>query len=265
MHRKLPAFAAIALALVAMPADAFGARMGERPLRRGMTGVDVRVLQRCLDRVGIDTSVDGIFGRGTARSVRRFERRLDRRANGVLGRREARRLRRELRRARRNGARGRGDHHGGATVEMGGQPVEPPEVPGERAELTADGLAVAPASAPPAVKKVIAAGNRIAKKPYKYGGGHGRWRDSGYDCSGSMSYALHAAGLLRRPLASGGFMSYGRRGRGRWITTYAHGGHSYMVVAGLRFDTSARKRTGSRWTDEMRSPRGYRTRHPARL
>jgi hypothetical protein len=112
---------------------------------------------------------------------------------------------------------------------------------------------------------VIRAANRIARKPYRYGGGHGRWRDSGYDCSGSISFALHAGGLLRSPLASGGFMRWGRRGRGRWITTYANAGHAYMVVAGLRFDTSARRRGGSRWTEVMRSRRGYKRRHPAGL
>jgi hypothetical protein len=138
----------------------------------------------------------------------------------------------------------------------------PPTTPTEKAALTEDGLAVAPASAPPEVVAIIEAGNKIASKPYKYGGGHGRWRDSGYDCSGSMSYVLHAAGLLDTPLDSSGFMRWGDRGRGTWITTYGNAGHAYMVVAGLRFDTSARRVTGTRWTDRMRSPRGYKRRHP---
>lgn len=139
------------------------------------------------------------------------------------------------------------------------------EAPGSRARLTRKGLAIPPADAPPKVKKVIRAGNRIAKKPYKWGGGHGRLYDSGYDCSGSISFALQKAKLMRGSLASTGFMSWGRRGRGRWITIYANPGHAYMVVAGLRFDTSARSQTGSRWSREMRSRRGYRATHPPRF
>jgi len=131
--------------------------------------------------------------------------------------------------------------------------------------LTSDGLAVAPASAPDEVKAIIEAGNAIATKPYKYGGGHGRWNDSGYDCSGSISYVLHAAGLLDRALDSTDFMSWGERGRGTWVTIRTNPSHAYMIVAGLRFDTSARRQTGSRWTEEMRSARGYRGRHPEGL
>lgn len=140
---------------------------------------------------------------------------------------------------------------------------DPEEVTGAKAKLTSDGLAIPPAGAPAKVKKVIRAGNRIAKKPYKWGGGHGRrLRDSGYDCSGSISFALRKARMMKTSLASTGFMSWGRRGRGKWITIRANAGHAYMIVAGLRFDTSARKRTGSRWTDQKRSPRGYRATHP---
>jgi peptidoglycan hydrolase-like protein with peptidoglycan-binding domain len=115
------------------------------------------------------------------------------------------------------------------------------------------------------VWRVIAAANRIARKPYKYGGGHGRYFDSGYDCSGSISFALHFAGLLRTPLDSSGFMKYGRPGRGRHITIYANPGHAYMVVDGRRFDTSAIRETGSRWTSTHRSPAGYAVRHPPGL
>jgi peptidoglycan hydrolase-like protein with peptidoglycan-binding domain len=116
-----------------------------------------------------------------------------------------------------------------------------------------------------AVWKVIAAANRIARKPYKYGGGHGRYFDSGYDCSGSVSFALHFAGLLRTPLDSSGFMRYGAPGRGRHITIYANPGHAYMVVDGRRFDTSAISETGSRWTSTHRSSAGYTVRHPRGL
>jgi hypothetical protein len=112
------------------------------------------------------------------------------------------------------------------------------------------------------VRRVIAAGSRIAHMPYKYGGGHAHWRDSGYDCSGSVSYALHGGGLLGRPLTSGDFMSWGAPGRGRWITVYATPGHVYMVVHGRRFDTTGRDASGSRWQWAHRSSAGYAVRHP---
>lgn len=98
-----------------------------------------------------------------------------------------------------------------------------------------------------------------------YGGGHGTSRklDRGYDCSGSVSYALRAGGFLRYPMPSGGFMNWKRPGKGKWITTYAHGGHMYMVVAGLSFDTSNMRSTGgNRWSKTIRSPRGFKVRHP---
>ena len=136
---------------------------------------------------------------------------------------------------------------------------------GARARLLSDGTAQAPDSAPAAVQAVISAGNRIARLPYRYGGGHGRWEDSGYDCSGSVSYALHGAGLLRESAPATGFYRYGQPGPGRWITLYANGSHMYMVVAGLRFDTSGRSQTGSRWQVRQRSPGGFVVRHPTGL
>ena len=136
-------------------------------------------------------------------------------------------------------------------------------VAGSRAKLRSDGTAVAPASAPARIKAVIAAANKIAHKPYRYGGGHGSWTDSGYDCSGSVSFALHGGHLLRSPEDSTGLMSYGARGPGRWITIYAHGSHAWMTIAGLRFDTSGARGTGSRWQRGARSAAGYRIRHPA--
>jgi peptidoglycan hydrolase-like protein with peptidoglycan-binding domain len=235
---------ATALALVA-PSASDAARFGQRTLRKGMHGKDVRTLQRYLTRVGHRTSIDGEFGRRTGRSVKGFERDEDRRPDGVVTRSDARLLRRRAREA------------AGSSV---------PETPTEKATLGPDGLAIAPASAPPQVREIIDAGNEIAKKPYKYGGGHGSsFEDSGYDCSGSMSYALHGAGLLDEPLDSSGFMTFGRRGRGTWVTTRANSGHSYMIVAGLRFDTSGLRDRGTRWSRKMRSPRGYRGRHPAGL
>jgi hypothetical protein len=177
--------------------------------------------------------------------VKRFEREEARRVNGVVSRSDARAVRRAVREAE--------------------QKTASEQEAVEGATLTSDGMAVAPASAPPEVAAVIEAANRIATEPYRYGGGHGRWRDRGYDCSGSVSYALHGGGLLDRPLDSTGLMRWGERGSGRWITSYANPGHAYMVVAGLRFDTSARRRTGSRWSEVRRSPEGYRKRHPAGL
>ena len=136
----------------------------------------------------------------------------------------------------------------------------PAPVPGSKATLNPDGSANPPADAPDAVKAVIAAGNKIAKKPYVYGGGHGTWNDTGYDCSGSVSYALHGGGLLDASMPSGDFESWGLSGKGNWITLYANEGHIYMVVAGLRFDTSGAN--PSRWQTAMRSSSGYVVRHP---
>ncbi|MCW2958780.1 MAG: hypothetical protein JWP18_1583 [Solirubrobacterales bacterium] len=127
------------------------------------------------------------------------------------------------------------------------------------------GLAQPPAGAPAAVAKVMAAGNAIAGLPYLYGGGHASFQASAYDCSGSISYALAAAGLVSSPMASGPFMSWGEAGPGRWITVYANAGHAYMVVAGWRFDTSALRSGGTRWTRELRSNAGFVARHPPGL
>jgi cell wall-associated NlpC family hydrolase len=132
---------------------------------------------------------------------------------------------------------------------------------GPRARVLGDGTAVAPENAPEVVKRVIMAANEIAKFPYKWGGGHGAWRDNGYDCSGSVSFALAGAGLLRTPLTSGGFLNYGAPGPGRWITIYTHYGHIFMVVGGLRFDTSGQGRAGTRWQAEPRSTVGFAMRH----
>jgi peptidoglycan hydrolase CwlO-like protein len=127
------------------------------------------------------------------------------------------------------------------------------------------GMAQAPPGAPAAVKQVIAAGNAIAGLPYLYGGGHGSFNANAYDCSGSVSYALAAAGLLASPLDSTGFESWGQAGAGKWITVYANAGHAFMVVAGWRFDTSALSGGGTRWTRAMRSTGGFAARHPAGL
>jgi hypothetical protein len=153
--------------------------------------------------------------------------------------------------------------NGGGAVA--GVPISKLTAPGAKATLTGTGLAIPPAAAPKKVQAAIRAGNRIAKKPYKWGGGHALLNDSGYDCSGSVSYALRGGRLMTSAMASTGFMSWGRRGPGRWITIRANGGHVYMIIAGLRFDTSARRVAGSRWTSQMRSPRGFVATHPAGL
>jgi peptidoglycan hydrolase CwlO-like protein len=131
--------------------------------------------------------------------------------------------------------------------------------------VSTGGLAQPPAGAPEAVAKVMAAGNAIAGLPYVYGGGHASFQASAYDCSGSISYALAAAGLVSSPMASGPFMSWGEAGPGKWITVYANAGHAYMVVAGWRFDTSALRSGGTRWSRQLRDNVGFVARHPPGL
>ncbi|MBS1870227.1 MAG: hypothetical protein JSS99_11235 [Actinobacteria bacterium] len=142
-------------------------------------------------------------------------------------------------------------------------PVPAPLTPTGTATLLADGTASPPAGAPAQVAAVIAAGNRIASLPYRWGGGHASWEDSGYDCSGSVGYALHGGGLLAASATSGDLMSYGEAGPGTWITLYANRDHVYMVVAGLRFDTSGAR--PSRWQAAPRPADGFTVRHPAGL
>ena len=141
----------------------------------------------------------------------------------------------------------------------------PASSPNQTIRTDPGGQAQAPAGAPAAVSRVVAAGNAIAGLPYAYGGGHGSFQASAYDCSGSISYALAAAGLLSAPLASGGFMSWGENGPGRYITVYANEGHAFMVVGGWRFDTSALRSGGTRWTRGMRPTGGFVARHPPGL
>jgi cell wall-associated NlpC family hydrolase len=271
-----------------------------KPLKKGSRGKRVRQLQRAL---GIPA--DGIFGPGTKRAVKRYQRRHGLAADGIAGPQTLGALGVGSRSSRRGGhrrphrrvsSRGSGvrelQHALGLPADgvFGPQTAAAVKRYQRRHGLAADGV-VGPQTraalgiGPGKVLKrrgggghaggggrkrsiidaVIRAGNRIATKPYRYGGGHGSWADSGYDCSGSVSYALHGGGLLRSPLDSSGFMSYGRPGPGRHITIYANAGHAYMVVDGRRFDTSARSQTGSRWTSEMRSSAGYVARHPAGL
>ena len=125
--------------------------------------------------------------------------------------------------------------------------------------------AVAPRGAPEVVKDMIRAGNEIRHKKYKWGGGHGDWQDKGYDCSGAVSFVLHKAGILDSPLDSGGFMKWGAKRKGKWVSIFASKEHVYMIVAGLRFDTSYitdGDRSGPGWSEYMRPSKGFRTRHP---
>jgi cell wall-associated NlpC family hydrolase len=245
---------ASALAVAAAsPADASAARYGSRTLLQGKTGGDVKKLQRYLTAAGHRLDADGDFGPRTERALRATEGELELRPNGIATRGEQRTIRRAVARP----------STGGALY------VEPPPVAkvthGAKGRVTAAGFAIPPASAPRVVKNVIAAGNVIATTPYKWGGGHKNWTDTGYDCSGSVSYALHGGDLLDGALISGAFGRWQARGPGEWITVYSNDDHVYMVVAGMRFDTSSRSRTGSRWTAETRPSDGFAVTHPTGL
>ena len=164
---------------------------------------------------------------------------------------------------------------GAQTASDGGaSPDDARYRPAKKAKIV-NGIAIPPKSAPARVKRAIEAANEIVRKPYRYGGGHASVKDSGYDCSGTVSYALIGAKLLKSPLDSGSFMSWARKGKGKWISVYAHGGHAYAVIAGLRLDTGNRDPngrrygqapgSGPRWNKNMRDPSGYTVRHPAGL
>jgi cell wall-associated NlpC family hydrolase len=154
-----------------------------------------------------------------------------------------------------------------AASPSGGTAFVPPPPPPKKAKIV-NGKAIAPAGAPARIKHVITAANRIVGKPYRYGGGHRAFRralESGYDCSGSVSYALYGGRFLRSPLASGDLMEWARSGPGNWLTVYANSGHAYMYVAGLRFDTSMRddpSATGPAWSKKLRKNASYVPRHP---
>ena len=221
-----------------------------RTLRRGTSGDDVMTLQRQLRTLGYRLTADGAYGTKTVRSVRRYERKAGITVDGVVDPGEAQQI------AQAAGSAG--------ATQGSGAGATPQQAAGPQATLNSDGTATAPQGAPPAVAQIIQAGNQIASAPYEYGGGHNDgFTDSGYDCSGSVSYALHGAGLLKAPLDSGEFMSWGAPGPGQWVTIYANEGHVYMVVAGLRFDTSGAD--PSRWQSDARSSSGYTVVHPPGL
>jgi hypothetical protein len=155
---------------------------------------------------------------------------------------------------------------GGTPTPTTPTPTMPAAVPGV-ATLAPDGTAIPPSDAPRPVRKAINAGNRIHTLPYLWGGGHNRkFKGKGYDCSGAVSYVLHAAGMLKRPLASGGLARWGQPGLGQWITVYGNRSHAYAVIAGLRWDTSAvgealNQGSGPRWRATQRDSAGYAARY----
>ncbi len=157
----------------------------------------------------------------------------------------------------------------GASASCEGGGLTPAETdmctPTPKARLLDNGMLIPPKSAPPRVKAVITAANRIRTKPYIFGGGHARWWDKGYDCSGSVSYALHGGKFLESPLPSGPMERWGLEGEGRWISVYANSGHAYAVIAGYRWDTSGNTdgKTGPSWHEDLRDNVGFVARHPA--
>lgn len=245
-------FAVAVAVMVAMPVAASAAPYASRTLKSGTEGKDVKQLQRYLTRAGHRVRADGEFGAQTRRALVATKSELELKADPVATRSQQKMIRRAV-----------VSTTGGAVYRA--PPSPRTLVPGAQGKVTPDGFAIAPAFAPQVVKDVITAGNAIAKTPYKWGGGHGAWEDTGYDCSGSVSFALHGGGLLDGALVSGDFARWGATGPGQWITIYANGGHVYMVVAGMRFDTSSRSRTGSRWTQEQRPSDGFAVTHPKGL
>ena len=271
LRRSVTALAAL-LVFIAIPTATAEARYAARTLKVGSTGSDVKQLQKYLTGAGIRTPADGQYGRGTAASVKSFEREQHLKVDGRATPSDQRLVKKTAESAARTDA--------NASTEPGDEPPssEPPSDDGTggssmgtnstgRARISSDGrTAIPPEDAPQEVKDAIYAANRITRKPYRYGGGHGKWEDTGYDCSGSVSYALHGGGFVSRPRDSTEFESWGRAGKGTWITVYANSGHAYVVIAGLRFDTStagAGGESGPRWRSKGRSSSGYVARHPA--
>jgi peptidoglycan hydrolase-like protein with peptidoglycan-binding domain len=236
-------------------------KLGDRTLHAGDTGSDVKSLQKSLTKVGIKVTADGEYGATTKTAVKRFQKWAGLEISGSVGAHTVKALSTAVSRGK-NVATPSG---GGLSTDYEAPDPSTPDSSGPvtDAKLGSGGKAIAPDDAPEEVKQIIEAGNKIANKPYVYGGGHGSFKSSGYDCSGSVSYALHGAGLLNTQLTSGDLESWGKSGKGKWVTIYANGGHTFMLVAGLRFDTSGAD--PSRWQSEWRSKSGFVVRHPAGL
>ncbi len=214
---------------------------GPPTLKAGATGRWVAVLQQDLTYAGYNTGVDGSWGPATTQSVDAFKRAHNLAVNGTFG------------------------GQAWNVLQSAVKAVES-SVPaaGASARLNSDGTVTAPANAPTVVQDIIAAGNQIAFTPYIYGGGHASFTSTGYDCSGSVSYALHGAGLLSAPEDSTELETYGAAGPGQWVTIYANAGHVYMEVAGVWYDTAAQSASNGqdRWSTTRISPTsGYVVRH----
>ena len=211
-------------------------------LAQGSTGKWVKTLQADLTFVGYPTSIDGQFGASTKQSVNQFKAAHGYAADGVMG------------------------TQAWATLLQAVKQTE--DTPTAKARLNPDGTVTAPAGAPQVIQTMIAAANQIATKPYCYAGGHGKWQDSCYDCSGSVSFVLHAAGILSVSEDSTQLESYGSRGAGRWVTIWANAGHTYMEIAGLFFDTAAQSSNSlnDRWSKTNIENNGaFVVRHPTGL
>ncbi|MTD43217.1 hypothetical protein GKE82_02570 [Conexibacter sp. W3-3-2] len=306
-HRSARRGHGLALLLAVLAAFAVGSpAVQAKPLEKGDRGDRVEKLQQMLG-----LRADGVFGPGTLRAVKRFQRRHRITADGIVGAGTWRMLRR-ARDARRSRSRARARASAGAGQGVSRSRSRATRILQRRLGITADGVfgpgteravkrfqrrrgltadgVVGPGTwqalgvrgrpvlkrsrrgraagrpgVPVAVLRAIAAANRIARYPYRYGGGHRSFTDSAYDCSGSVSYVLRGAGRLRAPLDSSALMSYGSPGPGRYITIYANPGHTFMVIRGRRYDTTGRWQTGSRWQPEMRPTGGYVVRHPPGL
>ena len=276
------------IVLLALLLAAAAPALAERTVERGDRGATVKKLQRLL---GVRPA-DGIFGKGTTRKLKRFQRRRNMRADGVAGPATWRALKRSGRRGSRSGSVRLLQRKLGIAADgvFGPGTYRAVKRFQRRRGLTADGIVgpgtwsalgvrgkrpvlkrrggtrrVRRSGLPEAVRRAIRAANRIQYKPYRLGGGHGSFRDSAYDCSGTASYVLHAAGVLGRPRPSGGFRNYGKPGPGRYITIYSHGGHMWLKILNRRYDTSMRGPRGSRWSSQMRPTAGYTVRHPPGL
>lgn len=261
---------AVVLSLTGAGSALAAAHLGDRTLRSGAHGQDVRSLQTYLRRDGYRVTLDGQFGPGTLKAVRSFQRAFGLPVTGVVNAKTVAAL--------------RAGPSGGAAAAAPAtttalSAAQPPPAPAPAPSGTAsagqatlqDGNAVAPAGAPAAVVAAIAAANRIDTLPYRYGGGHAQWEDTAYDCSGAVGYALHAAGLITTTMTSGELAKWGEAGPGQWITIYANADHTWVVIAGLRFDTARYdtgatvSETGPRWRSGPRPTDGFVVRHPAGL
>jgi peptidoglycan hydrolase-like protein with peptidoglycan-binding domain len=244
------------------------AHLGNRVLKPGMRGHDVRVLQAYLTVDGYATTVDGDFGPSTKSSVVAWQSANDLTDNAVVTYADSRTLREDVAKV---------ESTPKTATDPTTTPVAPTTTPGATATIDSSGNATAPASAPTVVQEMIAAANSINTKPYIYAGGHASWSAPGYDCSGAVSFVLHAAGLLSSPEDSTQLESFGSAGAGQWVTVYANAGHTWIVIAGLAFNTghwgpTAPAGSGPRWLIEADATAnlndgtgGYTVRHPSGL